>query len=118
MPYHIRKEALDAQNEIEKNAEGWYRRACSFVLDSCEVVACTCTAAGESSLSGRTFQMVVMDEATQSTEPCTLVPLLLGAESLVMAGDPKQLPPTVLSRAAAKAGLDVSLFARLRNDGV
>jgi superfamily I DNA and/or RNA helicase len=34
----------------------------------------------------------------QATEPATLVPLTKGAQCVVMAGDPRQLPPTVVSR--------------------
>ncbi len=34
----------------------------------------------------------------QATEPATLIPLTRGAQCVVMAGDPCQLPPTVVSR--------------------
>lgn len=81
------------------------------------MVACTCGGAGDVALFGRSFPLVVVDEATQSTEPCTLVPLLLGAQSLVMAGDPRQLPPTIVSKKALAAGLDTTLFARLGSNG-
>ena len=37
---------------------------------------------------------------------------------MVMAGDQKQLPPTVLSRAAAQNGLGVTLFERLLQSGL
>ena len=36
----------------------------------------------------------------QATEPASLVPLVKGAECVIMAGDQKQLPPTVLSKKA------------------
>lgn len=38
---------------------------------------------------------------------------LRGAESVVMAGDPKQLPPTVISDVAMKCNMDTTLFERL-----
>lgn len=38
-----------------------------------------------------------MDEATQSNEQETLIPLMLGVSKLVLVGDPAQLPATVLS---------------------
>jgi superfamily I DNA and/or RNA helicase len=50
---------------------------------------------------------------SQATEPSTLVPLLKGAECCILAGDPKQLPPTVTSEKAAAAGLSQTLFSRL-----
>jgi hypothetical protein len=34
----------------------------------------------------------------QATEPATLIPLTRGAQCVVMAGDPRQLPPTVVSQ--------------------
>lgn len=45
-------------------------------------------------------KVVVIDEASQATEPTTFIPLVKGAEMVVMAGDPNQLPPTILSQAA------------------
>jgi hypothetical protein len=35
--------------------------------------------------------MVVLDEASQATEPATLVPLTRGAHCVVLAGDPRQV---------------------------
>ena len=61
---------------------------------------------------------MLIDEATQSVEPASLVPLLYGCEQLVLVGDQKQLPPTVTSRDAEKGGLALSLFDRLQTAGV
>lgn len=83
-----------------------------------QVVAATCAGAGdESRLHKKLFRLVVIDEATQATEPSTLIPLMRGAESVIMAGDPRQLPPTVISRGAEEAGLQVTLFDRLQRSG-
>ena len=82
------------------------------------MVAATCAGAGdESRLNKQLFRLVVIDEATQATEPSTLIPLMRGAEAVVMAGDPCQLPPTVISRGAEEAGLQVTLFDRLQRSG-
>ena len=48
----------------------------------------------------------------QVTEPCTMIPLMYGAEQLVLVGDHLQLGP-VVSEGTARLGLDVSLFERL-----
>ena len=55
----------------------------------------------------------IVDEACQSVEPATLVPLTASnsCRALVMLGDPCQLPPTVKSRQAL--GLSMSLMERL-----
>ncbi|XP_034250544.1 probable helicase senataxin [Thrips palmi] len=61
------------------------------------------------------FQVCIVDEATQCLEVETLIPLLLGVKTLVLVGDPNQLPATILSKIARDKGLSTSLFARLQN---
>lgn len=61
------------------------------------------------------FQVCIVDEATQCLEVETLIPLLLGVKTLVLVGDPNQLPATILSKVARDRGLGTSLFARLQN---
>lgn len=39
----------------------------------------------------------IVDEATQSNEQETLIPLMLGVTKLIMVGDPQQLPATTMS---------------------
>lgn len=58
------------------------------------------------------FDYVVHDEAGQSTAPSSLAAVMRGRR-LVLAGDPLQLPPTVVSMDAKTAGLDVTLFERI-----
>ncbi|PNG93948.1 Regulator of nonsense transcripts 1, partial [Tetrabaena socialis] len=56
--------------------------------------------------------------ASQATEPSVLVALTRGASFAVLAGDPRQLPPTVMSAEALAAGLDVTLFERVVASGI
>jgi len=91
----------------------------NIALESAEVVFSTLSSAARGAMgdsvaaTGRAFDTVIVDEAGQATEASTLVPLQFGAQQLVLIGDPQQLPATVLSQAAAEAGLERSLFARL-----
>ncbi len=55
------------------------------------------------------FDVVFMDEAGQAIEPLAWV-VFPFAENWVLAGDPFQLPPTVLSDEAARKGFDVSIL--------
>ncbi len=55
------------------------------------------------------FDVVVMDEAGQAIEPLAWV-VFPFATSWVLAGDPFQLPPTVLSKQAANLGFDISIL--------
>ena len=88
------------------------------ILDRAQVLCCTCIGSGHDLLDGRSFSRVLIDEATQATEPASLVPLVKGSRQIVLVGDHRQLPPTVISRRAGKGGLDRSLFERLVEMGI
>jgi superfamily I DNA and/or RNA helicase len=81
------------------------------VLDAADVI-CTTTTIDNELLGDRQFDLVVIDEACQCTEP-SVWQAVLRADRLVLAGDHCQLPPTVLSDEAAKEGLRDSLMQRL-----
>jgi len=61
-------------------------------------------------LRTRAFEMAIVDEAAQLTEPLTLG-LILRARRFVLIGDDRQLPPVVRTR-----GLAHSMFERLKRD--
>ena len=88
------------------------------ILDKAQVLCCTCIGSGHQFLEGRKFSRVLVDEATQATEPATLVPLSVGARQVVLVGDHRQLPPTVISKRSEEGGLRKSLFERLVNMGI
>ena len=83
------------------------------ILEHAQVICATCVGAGDLLLDSRRFPLVLVDEATQATEPASLIPLTKGARHVVMVGDHHQLPPTVISRRAENEGLSCSLFERL-----
>lgn len=93
------------------------------LLHGADIVASTCSSSGRHSFvnivvqDNIAFQCCIIDEAAQTTEPSTLVPLKYGCANLVLVGDPRQLPATVLSNAASHAGLGMSLFERLEKCG-
>jgi len=84
------------------------------VLDEARIVCATLTGLDSQLLGKRRFNVVVIDEACQSTEPANWLPLLR-VDRLVLAGDHCQLPPTVISPEAAEDGLAISLMERLVN---
>jgi len=88
------------------------------ILEKADVICATCIGSGHILLDGRRFPRVLIDEATQATEPATLVPIVRGCRQLVLVGDHKQLPPTVISTRAEEMGLNKSLFERLIELGV
>ena len=102
------KSLMDEARKLE-------RKAVRAVLERAQVVCVTLASLGSGVIAHEEFDLALIDEATQATEPLTLLGLLR-APKVVLAGDPKQLPPTILSQEAARAGLAVSLFERLLQD--
>ena len=68
--------------------------------------------------TGGLFDTVLIDEAAQAVECSTLIPLKYNAPRLVLVGDPKQLPATVLSNEAQKLQYGRSLFERLQVNAI
>eukprot|EP00834_Sanchytrium_tribonematis_P007909 NODE_802_length_3815_cov_0.343649.p3 type:complete len:187 gc:universal NODE_802_length_3815_cov_0.343649:771-211(-) len=75
------------------------------ILEQADVICCTCVGAGDLRLNKMQFETVVIDEATQATEPECLIPLVKGCKRAVLIGDHEQLPPVIMSKAVAKAGI-------------
>jgi len=130
-PEAIRPELLrhciDRPSDNKGNGGGWSNYSgvspSAFkermkTLKNAQVVCCTCIGSGGDILDSLTFERVMVDEATQATEPAVLVPLTRGCRQLVLVGDHCQLPPTVLSTRAEEEGLGVPLFSRMVACGV
>ena len=82
-------------------------------LDRVPLLAATAhRASSHPYLRGRSFEMTIIDEAGQLTEPLTLG-LIMRARRFVLVGDDRQLPPVVHI-----PGLKVSLFERLKNGAI
>lgn len=77
------------------------------------MVCATCVGCGDPRLANLKFRTVLIDEATQATEPECMIPLVLGCKQAVLVGDHQQLPPVIMNKKAARAGLSQSLFERL-----
>ncbi|MBM7624039.1 IGHMBP2 family helicase [Sporohalobacter salinus] len=86
--------------------------AINDLLSKADVVCTTNSTAGSEVLDDFSADLLVVDEATQATEPAVLIPLTK-AQRVVLAGDHKQLPPTILSEKAKQQGLNHTLFERL-----
>ncbi|MDP5169191.1 MAG: AAA domain-containing protein, partial [Bacteroidia bacterium] len=84
-------------------------------IQHAEVIACTLTGAANSLVAKRKFHTVLIDEAGQALAPACWIPLIK-AQRVIMAGDHMQLPPTVKSYAAGKAGLYETLFETVINN--
>lgn len=87
-------------------------QAVEAVLNQATVLCATLTGVNDELLGKRHFDLAVIDEAGQCTEPACWLPLPR-VQRVVLAGDHCQLPPTIVSAEAAKAGFGVSLMERL-----
>ena len=76
-----------------------------------QVIACTLIGSAGRMLAGMQFRTVFIDEAAQALEGACWVPIAK-AQRVIMAGDHFQLPPTIKSLEAAKAGLETTLFEK------
>ncbi|QSG02438.1 UvrD/REP helicase [Natranaeroarchaeum sulfidigenes] len=80
-------------------------------LEEAQVVAATTATCGSRELREQEFDVALVDEASQLTEPNTLA-AINRADRFVLVGDHHQLPPVVRS----ENGLSTSLFERMHDE--
>lgn len=107
-----RREAREEAKRLLQDARKLESQLVDYLLDSSTVVCATLTGLNPDILGDREFDLVIIDEAAQSTEPPCWIPLLRG-KKLVLAGDHCQLPPTILSSEAKRNGFATSMMERL-----
>lgn len=92
-----------AEIEIRINAE---------LFGEARVIACTLVGSAHRLLEGMKFGTLFIDEAAQALEAACWIPMRR-ANRVILAGDHCQLPPTVKSIAALRAGLGKTLMERI-----
>ena len=80
------------------------------IIEDSDVIVSTNSSAALESIEHTKFDVVVVDEASQTTIPSVLIPIAK-AHRFILAGDHKQLPPTILSDEAYE--LQDTLFESL-----
>ena len=104
--YHQKMERLKsraAEIEIRINAE---------LFGEARVIACTLVGSAHHLLEGMKFGTLFIDEAAQALEAACWIPMKRTSR-VILAGDHCQLPPTVKSIAALRAGLGKTLMERI-----
>lgn len=104
--YHQKLERLKSRAtelEIRINSE---------LLGEARVIACTLVGSAHRLLEGMKFGTLFIDEAAQALEAACWIPMRR-ATRVILAGDHCQLPPTVKSIAALRAGLGKTLMERI-----
>ncbi|CAJ2503805.1 Uu.00g111990.m01.CDS01 [Anthostomella pinea] len=108
----------DSGNTAARENEIRRRQIQQEVLDSAHVLCATLSGSAHDMFKNLAveFETVIIDEAAQCVELSALIPLKYGCSKCILVGDPKQLPPTVLSQSAARFGYDQSLFVRMQRN--
>ena len=104
--YHQKMDRLKsraAEIEIRINSE---------LFGEARVIACTLVGSAHHLLEGMKFGTLFIDEAAQALEAACWIPMRR-ASRVILAGDHCQLPPTVKSIAALRAGLGKTLMERI-----
>ncbi|QRV84843.1 DNA polymerase alpha subunit A [Ceratobasidium sp. AG-Ba] len=91
-----RKKMWEEVKELRKEYRKRERVVVQSVLGEAKIVLATCHSAGSRQLGNMHFDVVCIDEACQALEAVCWTPILKGAK-LILAGDPLQLPPTIIS---------------------
>uniref|UniRef100_A0A8C3KWM8 DNA-binding protein SMUBP-2 n=1 Tax=Chrysolophus pictus TaxID=9089 RepID=A0A8C3KWM8_CHRPC len=109
---HFLSEIKALRKELKEREE----TAMTAALTHANVVLATNTGASSDGplklLPESYFDLVVIDECAQALEASCWIPLLK-APKCILAGDHKQLPPTIISHKAAAKGLSLSLMERV-----
>ncbi|KAF3768529.1 hypothetical protein M406DRAFT_250805 [Cryphonectria parasitica EP155] len=108
----------DSGNSYVRESDVRRRRIQQKILDEAQVLCATLSGSGHEMFKNLAveFETVIIDEAAQCVELSALIPLKYGCTKCILVGDPKQLPPTVLSQSAARFGYDQSLFVRMQRN--
>lgn len=95
--------------KTKENVQKFEKKLIDDIISTSDVVVATNSMAGSEILEDYKFDVCVIDEGSQSTEPSSLIPIVR-SRKLIIAGDHKQLPPTVLSD---ELELKKTLFERM-----
>lgn len=124
--WSIRKAIRELRQHRKRGSENWHQkmdrlksraaeleiRINAELFGEARVIACTLVGSANRLLEGQKYNTLFIDEAAQALEAACWIPIRR-VRRVVLAGDHCQLPPTVKSLAALKAGLGRTLMERL-----
>ncbi|KAJ5092627.1 hypothetical protein NUU61_007497 [Penicillium alfredii] len=110
--------ARDQLHTLTRNAELHKKSIQEEIINGAHVICTTLSGSGHDIFQHMNveFETVIIDEAAQCIELSALIPLKYGCSKCVLVGDPKQLPPTVLSKMASQYQYEQSLFVRMQKN--
>ena len=102
----INQEIDETHDEIKRIEN----RMIKDIVETSDVILATNSSAALESIARTKFDVAIIDEASQATIPSVLIPIAK-AHRFILAGDHKQLPPTIISDRAGE--LEKTLFEEL-----
>lgn len=122
----LRKAIRELRSHRKKGSENYHQklerlksraielelRITAELFGEARVIASTLVGSSHRLLDGRKFGTLFIDEAAQAFEAACWIPIRR-ASRVILAGDHCQLPPTVKSIAAMRAGLSKTLMERI-----
>lgn len=106
-----RRMLIEESKKLKSDADTLEFYIVSDLLNKSEAICTTLVGSSHPVMRGRKFKTVFIDEAGQALEPACWIPILR-SQRVIFAGDHHQLPPTIKSNEAAKAGLANTLFEK------
>ncbi|EJO70532.1 AAA domain-containing protein [Leptospira kirschneri] len=103
-----RKNLFMEVKELKKTIRSMEIGLIDSLVSSHPVIVSTPVASARDILENRTFDFCVLDESSQALEPAFWIPILK-SDRVILAGDHKQLPPTLFSE---KNSLETTLFEK------
>jgi predicted DNA helicase len=100
----------EKMNEIYDKVKVLENKIIKEIIDDSDVIVSTNSSAALDVISQYKFDVAIIDEASQTTIPSVLIPISK-AHRFILAGDHKQLPPTIISTDAYE--LEDTLFESL-----
>ncbi|TDH69390.1 hypothetical protein CCR75_006958 [Bremia lactucae] len=122
----IRKYASEVEEVLLESLVSKHRKTFSTgkqtrqaILKNAQIVFCTLSGAGSAAMCdfAQDFDALIIDEAAQAVEASTLIPFKFRPQRMILFGDHRQLPATVLSKKLVLMGYDQSLQQRLVESG-
>ena len=111
-----RVSASTSQPEVDKSSKS---RLKLEIMNKADIVLSTLNSSHSAPIENLyrnygpvTFDCVIVDEASQCSEPELLMPLAYKMTKMILIGDPMQLPATIISKKASSLQLGRSLFER------
>mmetsp|Transcript_35245 Transcript_35245/g.56547 ORF Transcript_35245/g.56547 Transcript_35245/m.56547 type:complete len:673 (+) Transcript_35245:2-2020(+) len=104
--------AKEEKSNLENTDNATSKKDKMNIMRERDIIFSTLSASASTYLNTIEFDLLIIDESTQSYELSSLIPFQLNVASIVLVGDEKQLPATVISRSCEEYGFSKSFFER------